>query len=825
MTSSQDRSCSMQPLKEVTTDRDYHGEMRDALEQGDAEALKSAVSHLSLADINRCFTHETNDVFSIAASTLPLPVQEDLSKQDTANIYPVHYAAMMGEKLCLEVLLEAGADPNIRDSFGQTPLHILPKSGWRNTNKDFEGCLDLLLTRENTRRSRLDLSLSTPLSRAKESNWDYMIKKMSQHEMGTSQADDLLKYLFEGNIEHFKNTLAAINASQDDLCSIVNENFGGYTLLQYACRCGSLDFVDELLKHKASAKSKMEINILSPVMWATKYGYYKILRKLIQNMTDKDFQNGAIRELNDMKETPLHFVVKCDYYQNIDSVDYYQCLEILLDKKEHLDLNAKDDDGNTALHFAALCKDLNAFSTLIKNGANSTIKNVIGLCPMHYTSKDGMMIILNDCIEYDESKKLVDKDFWIALNYKMMNIKSDDMQVTSDSSENKKDERDNSKNGSSSTELNFLKSLTDIFKDKDILHHPLLDIFIYLKWQNIRKYFLVNFVIHIVFIILLLAYICIYHSSLQAPDSTTEYDNNQDIDYHRVVFIVFLLLTLLLREVVQLLMMKSGTDYLCDMKKIIEIITVALTLLLLCTPFNNSVKMAIAAWLVLFCLIEFVLHLGRLPRFSVYIAMFNAVAWNFFKFICLFSLIIVAFSFSFYLMFQVSEDFKTFPESLLKTIVMTTGEVDYGELPVSTFPVASHMLMVLFVFLILLVLVNLLNGLAISDIQAIQKEAEVISCMSLVDRMTQLERAFYCTSNRNPFKGILNWLFGHTLTFKTCLPGHRLVIYTSRHDIQYILDDGTEDLSLCKCHAYKLLGKHIEALKHIVMEKRNSLSY
>ena len=46
---------------------------------------------------------------------------------------------------------------------------------------------------------------------------------------------------------------------------------------------------------------------------------------------------------------------------------------------------------------------------------------------------------------------------------------------------------------------------------------------------------------------------------------------------------------------------------------------------------------------------------------------------------------------------------------------------------------------VLYIFFIMLVLVNLLNGLAISDISAIQLEAEIVSCVSRVELISYIE--------------------------------------------------------------------------------------
>lgn len=60
----------------------------------------------------------------------------------------------------------------------------------------------------------------------------------------------------------------------------------------------------------------------------------------------------------------------------------------------------------------------------------------------------------------------------------------------------------------------------------------------------------------------------------------------------------------------------------------------------------------------------------------------------------------------------------------MKTIVMVfTGEIDFGAL---VFPAPfGKVIFLLFVFFIMLVLMNILNGMAISDIALIQKESEI----------------------------------------------------------------------------------------------------
>lgn len=68
------------------------------------------------------------------------------------------------------------------------------------------------------------------------------------------------------------------------------------------------------------------------------------------------------------------------------------------------------------------------------------------------------------------------------------------------------------------------------------------------------------------------------------------------------------------------------------------------------------------------------------------------------------------------------EGFANIYDSFLKFMVMMKDEFEFDDLPFETNPVTSRLLFVTFIFLVTIVLINLLNGLAITDIQAIQRE-------------------------------------------------------------------------------------------------------
>merc|ERR1719410_3097123 len=75
-------------------------------------------------------------------------------------------------------------------------------------------------------------------------------------------------------------------------------------------------------------------------------------------------------------------------------------------------------------------------------------------------------------------------------------------------------------------------------------------------------------------------------------------------------------------------------------------------------------------------------------------------------------------------------------------MTMFVGELEFSDIPInieSSFMPLNYLFFLTFVFLIVVVLMNLLNGLAVSDTGAIQEQAEIYSYLSRVETISYLE--------------------------------------------------------------------------------------
>lgn len=158
---------------------------------------------------------------------------------------------------------------------------------------------------------------------------------------------------------------------------------------------------------------------------------------------------------------------------------------------------------------------------------------------------------------------------------------------------------------------------------------------------------------------------------------------------------------------------------------------------------------------VLLSWMRIMLLIGRFPMCGCYALMFSAVLKNIlkvgqvgdddlqvllkpttypacdFQVLLVFGCLIVGFALSFSVLFHRNQQFGDFWMSLVRTVVMMTGEYEYEDLlsadkhddKVAAFlPITSRIVFLVFVMLASIVLINLMIGLAVNDIQALEKE-------------------------------------------------------------------------------------------------------
>ncbi|KAK9497845.1 hypothetical protein O3M35_003760 [Rhynocoris fuscipes] len=654
----------------------------------------------------------------------------DVNLLDNTGSSALHYAAKQEDTnaTAIKLLIEYNADINLLNRKNKSPLHIaidndnieainlLIEAGANLELKNIDGetLKDIIIN------DFPDIDLKNLLTKSK------TVRK-TRNEV---THNDLFAFLRERRYDDFVENLK-------DNKQLLEENDGYHTFLQYSCEFGLEEFVEALLNLGADPNKTNPALRQTPLMLAARRGHPAIISKLLRFNDILDFSPVD-------SETVLHCVV--DGMQSLTvngHSDYLQCLNILLTKapKTKLNINQQDFKGNTALHYAAKLRQDRFVLLLLEHGAYIGVENIMHEPACADIAYDTFLEHLDTCIATNDALPRED-NFEITFNYDFLLMKKWNNNEMTDIETNIKHNK---------YILSETLPLLHIAKNRELrplLKHPIFTSFLHLKWNRIKKYFYINLCFYLLFWIFLTSYILGIYSNqtvnkMENLNSTLINENQADNKSNPIwIIVTFLLILLFLRELFQLCI--SPVKYITSAENWLEIGIIIITFIILFTKSSVVLKHQISAIGIMLSWSELVLLIGRHPALSTNIEMLKTVSYNFLKFLAWYSILIIAFALSFYTLFKdsVSDDENFFEDpgnSVFKTVVMLTGEFDASSIPFVQHPITSHVLFVLFVFLIAIVLFNLLNGLAVSDTQAIRSDAELVSIVSRSKLISYLE--------------------------------------------------------------------------------------
>ncbi|XP_065199553.1 transient receptor potential cation channel protein painless-like [Planococcus citri] len=587
-------------------------------------------------------------------------------------------------------------------------------------------------------------------------------------------------------------------ASEVDVGFLNETHNGCQTYLQCACDLGLVSTVNMLLSKGVNPNKMAETRqnktvirkcrSLTPAMLAARNGFDQVLELLIEN-SEIQLQ---ISELGSV----LHSVMEGMFNKSTDQRSgHHKCLQLILNKaksRDGLDLNFEDHDGYTVLFMATILNDDQVIKSLIYAGARFYQKNHPG--DTYYLMINSSMLseYLDSCISSkNESPFMIDCD--IIIDYKTLvssskNLGSEDVNETEASSELEEvivrdlDSREvyemqssgmlecSSKKNRADSDVNEMEIFTvlnDSAELREHLKHPVLVSFLYMKWHQVEKYYKINFFLYLLFCWSLSLYVWFIYEVFPSL-ATLQINLISLLWWATQIFYI----PLIPRVVLQFFLSPQfNWNSLEDWFERI-VFTIAGYLLYFSRPDQCCLLTAVV---ILVSWIELVFLLGKHPSFATEIAMFKKVAWNFMRFLFLYSGMILAFAFSFYILMRqnplkqdplndkgntsnskdVTSAFNNPITSIFKSFIMLTGEFDMESVPLGSSPFNSnHLVFILFVFLIGIVLYNLLNGLAINDTRDIREDAELVGIASEIKLISDLE----LIANRNLFHCIFNLL-------------------------------------------------------------------
>ncbi|XP_069127645.1 transient receptor potential cation channel subfamily A member 1-like isoform X2 [Argopecten irradians] len=704
------------------------------------------------------------ELIKIMQELQPERFSKALRSCDVLKMTPLHRAALFNHVNVVEYLLQQGADIDAQDSQDRTPLLIAASKGcWRTVQ-----CL---------------IVNNVSISKTDRENRNFL------H----------LAIKFGGRLNEFGAGLLK------DVKNLLNEKDDyGCTPLHYASREGHLVAIDDLISLGAHINPKNN-NKQSPLHFAARYGRYNTCKRLLDspqganiiNETDGEGLSALnLASLNGHTKI-IHLLMEKGAYVTRDhegnsplhmaaSNGYTKTIKILLGVHSNL-LDQTNQRGETALHVAAKEGKTSSVDLLLTLGAKMTCDNenktFFGIameaqdtdvaltivrherwreamslctgstCPMYGLVQylpDVCMVVLDNCLirsNEDEAKN----SFYVEYDFSYLQAPISYVKKMA------KEEK----------EVPPLFSLNAMVKFGRVqcLSHPLCKAFLSMKWRAYGLWFhstnMVLYLIYLGLLTMLATTTTLWYpsndSSLNSTNVSITDQNSHPIEIHAAkkmcIYIVVVFTGInILKEMAQ--MYQQRMKYFTDIGNALEwvlYITTAIFVIPMVT--GNTYKFQVEAGAIAVFLAWFncLLFLQRFDVFGIYVVMFLEILSTLIQALSVFSLLIVAFGFAFFLLMrsEASHAYSNPGMAILRSGMMML-ELDYmtsfndpltdGDDTTLGFGGLTIFFLVMFVLLMPILLINLLIGLAVGDIESVQSNATLKRLAMQVELHTDLER-------------------------------------------------------------------------------------
>ncbi|KAJ7385774.1 hypothetical protein OS493_013808 [Desmophyllum pertusum] len=721
-----------------------------------------------------------------------------INQRDADQNSALHLGVQTGQVSMCKVLLQHGADINIQNKHLQTPLHVASIG----KNKDI---LELLI-KQGAQTNTKDFKQSTPLHSAASFGNLECVKVLLKNfaSIDSKEVDAMTPFLCAvaaGHTNCAKLLLEsgaditardkyqrccihlAVENDKEDVLKMLLERYGSgltnvpdireRTALHYAALSTNTRLLDILLEKKANCLLRDGAG-KTPLHIAAETGKARHVESLAKGSL------ACVCQKDPDDRTPLHFAalngkeelcsVLIQMGAEVDSSDVYGWTPLLFAAKTgatgliqmFLECNAnidhQDQTGNTALLIASARGHVDAVRILLdrqaslkpdENGLNcldvaienqkgdvvmAIIKNARWREVLSAKSPDGhnrmgkliqlfpdaAKSVMDRCIQRSLPQRSIKYDF------SLLDPGPDDQ--------------------SGPNEEPFFGLVVMVkHKQKDLLVHGLCRKLLKIKWRSYGWFvYWTNLVIYALYLFLMTYFMLTKRKQTVLKRKHDNDDDDKTMFEHKNTFnkiIPYLILVFasfhLVKELYQIVVQRVA--YFKQLTNLLEWVLYVSSIIFILPYVSNSfaslqgdprVTWQIGTVAVFLGYMNLILFVQTLDSVGIYVTMFFQVAITVLKTISLFLLFAIAFSVVFYILFREQDAFDSFWMTLAKVIVMTVGEE------------SSFIFLCIFIFAMPIVLMNLLVGLAVGDIESVQKYAFLRNKGKFIDFVVGVERNF-----------------------------------------------------------------------------------
>ncbi|XP_065650592.1 uncharacterized protein LOC136078729 [Hydra vulgaris] len=695
-----------------------------------------------------------------------IKVGADVNAQTDSGSTPLHLAAINGQEKVVNMLLNHNSDIQALDKDLMTPMHRACQFG--------RLLVVTLLDEKGALLEVKDKNNYTPVMCAVWKGHVKVIKYLTDRGVQINLTDVHNKNVFHIAVQ--ENQLEALEflLEQDILDKINDVDYVYKTPVHFAAAKGNVQALEMLINKNAHINVR-DNQERTPLHLAADQGHVSCVKLIIST------SSAEVNSTDAEGKTPLHLAASNNHRKVVEllvasgadvclsdnlgwsPLDYaarnghVNCLQILLDNGASVD--GCKESCYTPLHHASIAGHVECIVTLLEQGANiqqQTVnekKNCLDLA-VENSEKDACMaiikhkrwhealfnidikgtytmekiiellpevgeVVLNNCVTYSDLDK---RHFDYSIKYNFEFVDTDPI----------------------SCDKHFFAPSSIIrFQREKLLIHPLIVELINLRWSRMGRWlYLCSFSFYLIFVTLLTT--LAVKEKIHHLDNTHERTENnaqlQNITYFTLIIAVMqILFQLSLAQYI-------GRSYIFNPAKILDFSLYTSTALFM-IPFiankNNSrntylesMKWQAGSVSILLGWCKILLYMENLPFLGLYVVMFMEVLYTLLKVLLIFSIMLFAFALSFFSLLDYQPAFSDWGRSIVKTFVMMLGEINYDSIFSEVYDNhhkdlngahnsvgLSVIFFLLFALIMIVVVMNLLVGLAVGDIESVRKNA------------------------------------------------------------------------------------------------------
>ncbi|XP_050548636.1 transient receptor potential channel pyrexia-like [Daktulosphaira vitifoliae] len=490
-------------------------------------------------------------------------------------------------------------------------------------------------------------------------------------------------------------------------------NIKGYqdnTAMHLACESAQLECVKLLLDHGGNVHDK-NAKLQVPMHMAAKAQSVECIEALVRAGADVN-----ARDVDD--RTPLHTVIAAK------TLNVSQAVEALLGYQAKV--NVQDHFGFTPLHVAALNEAPECVDSLLHRGGNVGIHTYGGISALNMIVRK-----LPSCVPA-VGRQL---DNAISSNWADGFKRGPEIQL----------KFKNLLDSNTFGEIDLLKCFQEEGQ-YELLQHPLCQAFLYLKWDKIRKYYLMRLASLALFITFYTLYVLTvlsrdcYNAAHFSQMNISSCVNNSVVGqflvthYHIMDVIAYVLYVIAVVESFLKISEMAGyaylSEYFLNLSNFSEWLVLVSVPVISFSIFGQTYQWQnhVGAFSVLCAWTNLMVKVGQLPWFDTYVAMYTKVQKEFAKLLMAYMCLLIGFSVSLCVVFPNSPWFNNPITGFVKVLVIMAGELDlnllevHNQSPLMT-QLSAYIVYVALLVFVSIILMNLLVGIAVSDIQGLKKTA------------------------------------------------------------------------------------------------------